>query len=241
MHDPNQEPSTGPAHTHIIPPRMPDPPFVSTDPPSSIEKASEQILRRTMISPSQIVAHAQAGRIKELERELDAERMASLRSQERIDVLTEETYLLAQRLTDSQQTVKVLLASQGAGEFAHIAADETGVYVVDVKTQRRHTLVRFDVETACPNDQDCDNMPHELPAAYLALCRYPYLQDESCKLPGGHIGEHGTVHVCDPACEESPDGCVLPVPANPAAYYKALYWEIHGSSCPATCRGHSGG
>jgi|GEM_PF-3571536 len=78
----------------------------------------------------------------------------------------------------------------------------------------------------------------QAPADYLKLCRYPYLQDETCKLPGGHISEHGPAHQCGPGCSL---GCILPVPENPAAYYKALYWELHGNSCPATCRGHAGG
>ena len=80
-----------------------------------------------------------------------------------------------------------------------------------------------------------------LAAARKGLCWYAYLQDERCKLPEGHIGEHGPKHQCNVDCGLSPDGCTLPVPANQVAYWKALYWEIHGSSCPATCRGHQGG
>lgn len=80
-----------------------------------------------------------------------------------------------------------------------------------------------------------------LAAARKGLCWYAYLQDERCKLPEGHFGEHGPKHQCNVDCGLSPDGCTLPVPANPAAWWRAAYWEIHGSSCPPTCRGHAGG
>ena len=89
-------------------------------------------------------------------------------------------------------------------------------------------------------NRDYERAAQSLAEARKGLCWHAYLQDERCKLPEGHIGEHGPKHQCNVDCGLSPDGCTLPVPANPAAYYKALYWEIHGSSCPPTCRGHQG-
>ena len=86
--------------------------------------------------------------------------------------------------------------------------------------------------------RDYSRAESELAEARKGLCWDAYLQDERCKLPAGHIGAHGPKHLCDIDCGLSPDGCTLPVPANPAAYWKALYWELHGYSCAPTCRGH---
>ena len=110
--------------------------------------------------------------------------------------------------------------------FAELKADDTGLYVTHLKTGKRYRIVDF-------------NPSPQLPAEYLAMCRYTYEQDESCKLPGGHIGAHGPAHQCNIDCGLSDEGCVLPVPANPVAYWKALFWELHGGSCPPTCRGHA--
>ena len=87
--------------------------------------------------------------------------------------------------------------------------------------------------------RDYSRHEESLAESRKGLCWCAYVQDERCKLPEGHIGEHGPKHLCDIDCGLSDEGCVLPVPANPAAYYKALYWEIHGHSCPPTCRGHA--
>lgn len=196
-----------------LPPRMPDPPFIATDPPARLPGEG----RITIISGQDTIRKLQSenDRLRQQVRTLETEKVDNDAALKALDLLC----------TD-------LLAQLNATEHAHIYADDTGLYVVDVANHKRYKLAAF---------ENAEKPVHQLPAEYLALCRYPYLQDESCKLPGGHIGEHGPAHQCNIDCGLSDEGCTLPVPANPAAYWKALFWELHGDSCPATCRGHSGG
>lgn len=168
---------------------MPDPPFVATDPPSTIEKAALLDDRvRVVVEPCHFVPDAYVEALRDavevLENDADASFWKSM-----FDILALGIKVTAE--TRDREKASTTRAAQTLAE------------------------------------------------ARKGLCWYAYLQDERCKLPEGHIGEHGPKHQCNVDCGLSPDGCTLPVPANPAAYYKALYWEIHGSSCPATCRGHA--
>lgn len=185
------------------------PPYVELDPPASIEARENIELRRKVQS------------LEDKVRQLETEREENGFWKGMFDILALGIKVTAEKRDDlpgldiAPQTI-----------WALFSADERGVYVENPQTGEKNAVMHWDAQNT-------------LPAEYLALCRYPYLQDESCKLPGGHIGDHGPKHQCDIDCGLSPDGCTLPVPANPVAYYKALYWEIHGGSCPPTCRGHA--
>ncbi len=173
--------TVNPRPAHIEPPRMPDPPFIATEPPARMPQPDATQVRIT-IEPSHFVPDAYVNALKE--------------------------------------AVEFL---ENDAEFWKSAFEVLALGIKVASEQRR----------------DFERAAQTLAEARKGLCWYAYLQDERCKLPEGHIGDHGPKHQCDIDCGLSEDGCTLPVPANPVAYWKALFWELHGGSCPPTCRGHA--
>ena len=112
----------------------------------------------------------------------------------RIAILEAQMSRMARQKEDDAKAFKALndlctdlLAQLNVAEHAHIFANERGLFVVDVANRWQYTLQEF-------------SDPAQVPAGYLGLCRFPYLQDESCKLPAGHLGEHGPAHLCNVDC-----------------------------------------
>jgi len=201
----------------ILPPRPPFPPFIATPETSRAHPLHEGVLERDELPPNDALART-------VRRETRLDNLESMRQAQ------SEIVRLSKKLAKSKEENEVLLKALDVLRTDLLA---------QLKSEIHHRLV------ALLEQKFADGVEAAVPGAtlagYLALCRYPYLQDESCKLPAGHISEHGPKHQCNIDCGLSDEGCTLPVPANPAAYFKALYWELHGGSCPPGCRGHAGG
>lgn len=233
----------GTAKVNIQPPRMPDPASIDYDPK-----------RPSMFRGLGL------GFLAEMNTEFKAERQ---RLEDRVRQLEKR---LAEAEAENDRLNKLnlglLTQKQQPETVAEFAADDTGLYVTHIKSGKRYRVVAFDspvwkqgsleeqagqflgrkfVEAEEAEEAERYRlMVARVTRARVGLCWYPYSQDERCKLPAGHLGDHGPAHECNIDCGLA-DGCTLPVPTNPAAYWKAAYWELHGDSCPPTCRGHQGG
>lgn len=209
---------------NIQPPRMPDPASIDYDPKH----------------PSMFKG---LGFLAEMNAEFKAERQ---RLEERVRQLEKR---LAEAEDENDRLNKLnlglLTQKQQPEMVAEFAADDTGLYVTHIKSGKRYRIVAFDPPQVVQSEVHGDEKALWWQRAAFreargGICWYPYSQDERCKLPVGHLGDHGDKHQCNIDCGLG-DGCTLPVPENPAAYWKAAYWELHGDSCPPTCRGHQGG